>query len=235
MGRAQAGRVVYLSPLTSSVIVGGFDTTLPTPEYCESGFSFREILAGKMTSVNTRTGGAAPGLFATIRNISQYPQTVKIIFEELDFDACYWANGGVIFPPCFKKYVSNGVTGYPINFVLPAFKSANASIQIGCQGTTAENYCWLAHWAVMSENVQLAPANMNLYGVPALFNPASMSLVQHLCYSLKSFITMRIEVAEDRGALTGVIGTADSAAAYGGRRVLLNGESKVYINGGKPF
>ncbi len=229
-----AKRVAYLPPMQVSAITGGFDTTIPTPEFCQNGFAFREMLVGASLVDNSRTGGNTLGIQFTFRNISSIPQTVKLVFEEFDLDACYTQSAGVIFPPCYKTFKSNGATGYPITFTLPALSSAVGRMQLGCQGVIGDNNCWLYHWDVVSGNTVLAAGN-TLFGILALFNPASLGYVQHLCYSLRGVFTARVEITEDKGAITGMMSTLGSTGAFGGRDSKILGSSNVLINGGAPF
>lgn len=231
---SSAKRVAYLPPMQFSAMTGGFDTTIPTPEYCQNGFAFREMLVGSTLVDNSRTGGNSIGLQLSVRNVSAIAQTIKIVFEEFDLDACYTQSAGVIFPPCYKTYKSNGVNGYPITFTLPAYSSAVGALQIGCQGIIGNNNCWLYHWDVRSGNTVLTPG-ATLFGLLALFNPASLGYVQHLCYSLRGTLTARVEVTEDKGAITGMISTQGSTGAFGGRDSKILGASQVLINGGVPF
>ena len=183
---------------------------------------------------NSRTGGNSIGLQLSVRNVSAIPQTIKVVFEEFDLDSCYTQNGGVIFPPCFKTFKSNGVNGYPITFTLPAFSSAIGVLQVGCQGVVGNNNCWLYHWDIRSGNTVLAPAT-TMFGILALFNPASPGYVQHLCYSLRGTLTARVEVTQDKGAITGMLSTLGTTGAFGGRDSKILGSSQILMNGGVPF
>lgn len=229
-----AKRVAYLPPMQMVAITGGFDTTIPSREFCQNNFAFKEMLVGSPLVENSRTGGNSIGIQFSVRNISSIPQTVKVVFEEFDLDACYTQNAGVIFPPCYKTYKSNGSTGYPITFTLPALSSAVGTLQVGCQGVVGDNNCWLYHWDVRSGNTVLAAAN-TLFGIVSLFNPASLGYVQHLCYSLRGAFTARVEVTQDKGAITGMMSTLGTTGAFGGRDSKILGSSQVLINGGAPF
>lgn len=220
---AFAKRVLYLPPILSQKSFGGYNTEGGLKHYCELGYSFFESMQKSEDKYDRRGTGVWVGLAINLRNLSTETQTIKLVFEGIQYETCYVANPAFQWPTCFKKFYNNGGPGYSVNFTLAGNENLNTRWQIGCSGDATTNMCWLTMFESKKGSTVL-PLNF-VFGTPSLFDNTPYD--KKLCYTLSSTLTTRVEVTEDKGAMSGAVNVEFSTKGDSG--------SSFQMNGGRPF
>lgn len=232
---AWAKRVTYMAPITSNFIVAGFDRLSSPARFCEVDFGIREVLFKSSQTGNLRTSGGFTEVSVSLRNIASTPQTVTVFIEEVYFDSCYWKATGVGAPEaCYKKYFNNAGNGYQVKFDLKAKQTVSHNLQFGCQGNNTNNNCYLYQYPLMVDGAAVQAAVMH-FNIPALFNAGATAAREFLCYKVSTQLNIRLEVAEDKGAIVGNISTDKIGPLGEGYEQRMSGVTDFRINGGRPF
>lgn len=225
-------RKVYLPAIVSSFAAGGFDTSAIPKKYCTLSFDLGDKLAGSSLIQNKRTSGIYGSFAVAFRNISNRPQSVKLVLESSQFRVANWTISEAGLP---DDGFTRDFTLIPSTaFTLPAKKSASVSIEFGCQGDSPVNNCFMQRKEVSIDGAPILGI-ANLFGSPWQSNAAASGTPKFLCYELHTTVQAMIEVTEDSGAIIGSVTMNDFGAAHGGAETRLGAAVQIEINGGRAF
>lgn len=240
LSESHASRVVYLPPVVATLRVGGYDTTISPKKYCTGNADLKDRMATSTLIQNKRVSGLYGSFVVALRNLSKTSQTVKLIVESVQFDVASWAVAEEGLPDnnFLRDFTASNASGLSVgatpSFVLPAEKSASIYYEYGCQGTSANNNCFLRRKQI-SINGTSALAAANIFGTPWESNMSSSGNALFLCYGIGVVIQSRLQVDQDIGAITGAVSVDDFGAAKGGAFSKSDGITNYEINGGRAF
>lgn len=229
----EAKRMMPIPPVLSTFSVGGYNTTISPKRYCEVEFSFKESIFNSPIAEDLRVSGGNLHFVVSLTNIGKSVQNVRVLIEDVTFRSCYWNVDGIgNSDACYDSFHNNSANGYAINRTIPVGDTEILTLQVGCQGNTANRNCYLFSYPPVGQPVN---NGISHFGVPAIWNPGPASTREFYCYKITSAMGIAIEVAEDRGSLIGTVSLGTTGALGGGAATKTTGASNFNINGGRPF
>lgn len=231
--KVEAKRVMPIPPVLSTFSVGGYNTTVAPKRYCEVEFGFKESIFNSTIAEDLRVSGGNLHFIVSLTNIGKSVQTVRVLIEDVTFRSCYWNVDGIgNSDACYDSFHNNSGNGYAINRTIAVGDTEILTLQVGCQGNTANKNCYLFSYPPAGQPVI---NGVNHFGINAIWNPGPAATREFYCYKITSAMGLAIEVAEDRGSLIGTVSLGTAGALGGGAGTRTTGASNFNINGGRPF